>query len=203
MTAITYRDDRDLPLDPLVALYRANAWSSPPSRLRHGLRSLRQVRGPALSGPETGVALRWLRLQTTSLTQEGAFGSIGRPIDRSLSGHETEDQVETRRVLESATSRKVARIFVGASPRDDSGMPLCAVWVWVGSGRSRQGASAPDLVDHVMDFLGVGEDFRVIVRLLLGKLDESQVAFHRIGPLGILESVFEGHSDFGVLDVAA
>ena len=28
MTAITYRDDRDLPLDPLVALYRANAWSS-------------------------------------------------------------------------------------------------------------------------------------------------------------------------------
>ena len=28
MTAITYRDDRDLPLDPLVALYRANGWSS-------------------------------------------------------------------------------------------------------------------------------------------------------------------------------
>ena len=28
MTAITYRDDRDLPLDPLVELYRANAWSS-------------------------------------------------------------------------------------------------------------------------------------------------------------------------------
>ena len=28
MTAITYRDDRDLPLDPLVALYHANAWSS-------------------------------------------------------------------------------------------------------------------------------------------------------------------------------
>ena len=28
MTAITYRDDRDLPLEPLVALYRANAWSS-------------------------------------------------------------------------------------------------------------------------------------------------------------------------------
>jgi ribosomal protein S18 acetylase RimI-like enzyme len=28
MTAICYRDDRDLPLDQLVALYRANAWSS-------------------------------------------------------------------------------------------------------------------------------------------------------------------------------
>jgi GNAT superfamily N-acetyltransferase len=28
MTAITYRDDRDLPLEPLVALYRANDWSS-------------------------------------------------------------------------------------------------------------------------------------------------------------------------------
>jgi GNAT superfamily N-acetyltransferase len=28
MTKITYRDDRDLPLDPLVTLYRANAWSS-------------------------------------------------------------------------------------------------------------------------------------------------------------------------------
>ncbi len=28
MTAITYRDDRDLPLDPLVELYRVNAWSS-------------------------------------------------------------------------------------------------------------------------------------------------------------------------------
>ncbi len=28
MTAITYRDDRDLPLDQLSALYRANAWSS-------------------------------------------------------------------------------------------------------------------------------------------------------------------------------
>jgi hypothetical protein len=28
MTGITYRDDRDCPLDPLVALYRANAWSS-------------------------------------------------------------------------------------------------------------------------------------------------------------------------------
>jgi ribosomal protein S18 acetylase RimI-like enzyme len=28
MTLITYREDRDLPLDPLVALYRANGWSS-------------------------------------------------------------------------------------------------------------------------------------------------------------------------------
>ncbi len=28
VTAITYRDDRDLPLEPLVALYRANVWSS-------------------------------------------------------------------------------------------------------------------------------------------------------------------------------
>lgn len=28
MTKITYRDDRDLPFDSLVALYRANAWSS-------------------------------------------------------------------------------------------------------------------------------------------------------------------------------
>ena len=28
MTSISYRDDRDLPLDPLVALYRANVWSS-------------------------------------------------------------------------------------------------------------------------------------------------------------------------------
>lgn len=28
MDAFTYRDDRELPLEPLLALYRANAWSS-------------------------------------------------------------------------------------------------------------------------------------------------------------------------------
>jgi GNAT superfamily N-acetyltransferase len=28
MTAFTYREDRELPLDQLIALYRANAWSS-------------------------------------------------------------------------------------------------------------------------------------------------------------------------------
>jgi GNAT superfamily N-acetyltransferase len=45
MTPITYREDRDLPLDPLVTLYRANAWSSAEkgAALREAMRGLHSV----------------------------------------------------------------------------------------------------------------------------------------------------------------
>jgi hypothetical protein len=58
-----------------------------------------------LSGSEAGEALRWLRLHATSLTQEGAFGSIGRPLKGSPSGRETEPQVVDRGVLAFANQR--------------------------------------------------------------------------------------------------
>ena len=45
MTAITYSDDRDLPLDSLEALYRANKWSSAEKgeTLRDAMRSSHSV----------------------------------------------------------------------------------------------------------------------------------------------------------------
>jgi hypothetical protein len=52
-----------------------------------------------LSGSEAGVALRWLRLHATSLTQDGAFGSIGRAMKGSLSRPETEARVVDRGIL--------------------------------------------------------------------------------------------------------
>jgi hypothetical protein len=54
-----------------------------------------------LSGSEAGVALQWLRLHATSLTQEGAFGSIGRANDGLHSGHQTESQFVEQEVLAS------------------------------------------------------------------------------------------------------
>jgi hypothetical protein len=50
MTAITYRDDRDLPLDPLVALYRANAWSS--AEKGEALRGLKSHLAPVGPGSQ-------------------------------------------------------------------------------------------------------------------------------------------------------
>jgi hypothetical protein len=58
-----------------------------------------------LSGSEAGVALRWLRLHATSLTKDGAFGSIGRPVKGSPSGTETEAQFVDRGVLAFASQR--------------------------------------------------------------------------------------------------
>jgi GNAT superfamily N-acetyltransferase len=45
MSAITYRNDRDLPLDALVALYRTNAWSSAEKgeALQHAMRGSHAV----------------------------------------------------------------------------------------------------------------------------------------------------------------
>ena len=47
-----------------------------------------------LAGEEAEQALRWLRLNTFSLTQEGAFGPIGPPIRGAVGNHHATDSSE-------------------------------------------------------------------------------------------------------------
>lgn len=49
-----------------------------------------------LSGEEANLTLRWLRLNTLSLTQEGAFGSIGHPVKGAITEHRLEPETTER-----------------------------------------------------------------------------------------------------------
>jgi hypothetical protein len=53
-----------------------------------------------LSGDEANIALRWLRLNTMSLTPEGAFGPIGHPVKGAVtSDHREPSQNAERSVV--------------------------------------------------------------------------------------------------------
>jgi hypothetical protein len=44
-----------------------------------------------LAGDEARHAVRWLRLNTLSLTQDGAFGPIGQPVKGAITADRPED----------------------------------------------------------------------------------------------------------------
>ena len=83
----------DLLINPDLLAYATFKQDADGPRLRLGFATASGTAARAevrISGDEAGVALRWLRLNATPLTQEGAFGPIGRPIDGSLSGQPLE-----------------------------------------------------------------------------------------------------------------
>jgi hypothetical protein len=98
----------DLLINPDLLAYATFEEEADGPRLRLGFASGSGSSARAevrLSGSEVGVALRWLRLHATSLTQEGAFGSVGRPIKGSPSRPEAEARVVDRGILAFANPR--------------------------------------------------------------------------------------------------
>jgi hypothetical protein len=78
----------DLLINPDLLAYAAFEEDAGGPRLRLGFATPSGIPGRAevrLSGEEAGVAIRWLRLNSTSLTREGAFGPIARPIEATHS----------------------------------------------------------------------------------------------------------------------
>ncbi len=97
----------DLLINPDLLAYAAFEEDAGGPRLRLGFATPAGNPGRAevrLSGEEAGVAIRWLRLNATSLTREGAFGPIARPIGATHS----EQAIETR-AIESEPLRSIDR----------------------------------------------------------------------------------------------
>jgi hypothetical protein len=102
MTSQRFLAIGDLLINPDLLAYATFEEDADGPRLRLGFASGAGAFARAevrLSGSEAGVALRWLRLHATSLTQDGAFGSIGRPIKGSPTRPEVEARVVDREVL--------------------------------------------------------------------------------------------------------
>jgi hypothetical protein len=79
----------DLLFNPDLLAYAAFQDDAGDVRVRLGFATPSGIPGRGevhLSGEEASVAIRWLRLNATMLTREGAFGSNARPIEVSGSG---------------------------------------------------------------------------------------------------------------------
>jgi hypothetical protein len=97
----------DLLFNPDLLAYAAFQDDAGDVRVRLGFATPSGIPGRGevhLSGEEASVAIRWLRLNATSLTREGAFGPIARPIEVTNSGQ----AIETR-AIESEPRRCIDR----------------------------------------------------------------------------------------------
>jgi hypothetical protein len=101
----------DLVFNPDLLAYAAFEEDGGGVRLRLGFASPSGIPGRAevrLSSVEADAAIRWLRLNSTCLTREGAFGSIARPIEATKLG-----QVPETRAIEPEPLRCTDRgVFV-------------------------------------------------------------------------------------------
>jgi hypothetical protein len=100
MTNKRYLAVGDLLVNPDLLAYATFEGDEQGPRLRLGFATGSGTSARAevrLSGEEARHALRWLRLNTLSLTQEGAFGPIGPPVEGASVG----DQLETQAVIQT------------------------------------------------------------------------------------------------------
>ncbi len=97
----------DLLINPDLLAYATFENDSDGPRLRlgfatgSGASARSEVR---LSGDDAQLALRWLRLNTLSLTQEGAFGSIGHPVKGAITDDRRQDQPTSVNAFDAATT---------------------------------------------------------------------------------------------------